>query len=77
MQTKAHWLGWLALLAPAVLMFDFWNWSDARPLLFGWMPVGLWWPALITILAVPLYWFAFKHVWPDDETASPAVEERR
>jgi hypothetical protein len=77
MQTKAPWLGWIALLAPAVLMFDFWNWSDARPLLFGWMPVGLWWPALITIFTVPLYWLAFKLVWPDDEPESAAVEESR
>ncbi len=75
MQTQVQWVGWLALLTPAVLMFDFWNWSGTGPLLFGWIPVGLWWPAVMTVLAAPLYWFAFKYVWPDDEPALPAMED--
>jgi hypothetical protein len=56
---------YIVLAVLTVLMLDIWNWGRVEPLLFGWMPVGFWWPALMTLLAVPAYAYIFSVIWPD------------
>src|SRR4029079_8724687 len=37
-----------------VLRHDYWFWDTPYPLLFGFLPVGLWWQGLVSILAAVL-----------------------
>ena len=48
-------LAWGFVLVLAVLHYDFWYWDD-RTLVFGFMPIGLAYQALISALA-GLAWF--------------------
>ncbi len=59
-----------------VLHQDFW-WWDNDSLIFGFMPVGLAFHALFSILCAVLGWFAIKTIWPHEldeakQAAAPA-----
>jgi hypothetical protein len=53
-----------AFLVVVALRHDFWNWHKARPLLLGVIPVGLWWQAIVSILATLLMWLLVRFAWP-------------
>lgn len=55
----------LAFLGVLVLRNDAWNWHEARPLLFGFLPVGLWWQMLVSLAASGFMWLCVKLAWPD------------
>lgn len=62
---------WLAVL---FLRNDFWNWETPRPLLFGFLPVGLWWQALVSLAASLTLALFVRFAWPyhlEDESAAP------
>ena len=59
-----RWLLVLVVLFVLVLRHDYWWWDDARPLLFGFLPVGLWWQTLVTLLAAAMMWMLVKFAWP-------------
>ncbi len=63
------------LIALAVVHQDFWWWDDPTPV-FGFIPVGLAWHILISILATVLWWLATKHCWPEhlEEESEPASD---
>ena len=46
------------------LRHDYWNWDTPGYLLFGFLPVGLWWQSLVTILASIMMWLMVKLAWP-------------
>ena len=50
--------------AAFVLHQDQWFWTDARPLLFGVLPPGLWYHALYAIGCAGLMWWLAHLVWP-------------
>jgi hypothetical protein len=56
----------LALLALAlyVLHQDWWNWREVRPLVFGFLPVGLAYHAAHTLASVALMWLLCRWAWP-------------
>jgi len=56
----------LALLVAAVYLLhqDFWFWRDARPLVFGVLPVGLAYHAAYSVAAALLLWLLVKLAWP-------------
>ena len=56
----------LALVVSAVYLAhqDFWNWTRVEPLLFGFLPVGLWYHAAYSLLASALMWLLVKFAWP-------------
>jgi Protein of unknown function (DUF3311) len=54
----------LAAIAVLVLRHDYWNWDTPYPLLFGFLPVGLWWQGLVSILAAVLMWLMVRFAWP-------------
>ena len=60
MRRKLAW-GFVALLG--ILHYDFWYWGD-RTLAFGFMPVGLAYHALISILAGVAWALVVKYGWP-------------
>jgi Protein of unknown function (DUF3311) len=43
---------------------DFWNWTGVEPLLFGFLPIGLWYHAAYSLLASALMWLLVKFAWP-------------
>ena len=68
----------LAALIVLVLRHDYWNWDTPHPLLFGFLPVGLWWQALVSLLACGLMWLLVRFAWPQQlEDAALEVESRR
>ena len=46
------------------LRHDYWNWDNPGHLLFGFLPVGLWWQALVTILASITMFLMVTLAWP-------------
>ena len=65
----------LAILVLYLLHQDFWFWRTARPLLFGFLPVGLAYHGAYCVAAALLMWTLTKTVWPHHLEAAAAVEE--
>ena len=59
-----RWLLPLLVLVVYVLHQDFWFWREARPLVFGFLPVGLFYHACYTVAAALLLWLLVRLVWP-------------
>ena len=56
-----------ALLAAAALYLlhqDFWFWRTAQPLVFGFVPVGLFYHACYTVAAALFMWLLVRYAWP-------------
>ena len=57
-----------ALFAVALLLYvlhqDLWFWRSARPLLFGFMPIGLTYHAAYTLAASLLMALLVRYAWP-------------
>jgi hypothetical protein len=47
-----------------VLHQDFWFWRAARPLVFGFIPIGLFYHACYTVATAIVMWLLVKHAWP-------------
>lgn len=43
---------------------DFWFWRTARPLVFGFLPIGLAYHALYCLAAALLMWLLTSVAWP-------------
>ena len=56
----------LAILGVYAAHQDFWFWRDIRPLVFGFMPVGLFYHACFSVAASALMWILVKFAWPED-----------
>ena len=54
---------WALVALLAILHYDFWNW-DNRSLVFGFMPIGLFFQALISIGAALAWALVVKFAWP-------------
>ena len=54
----------LAVFALYVLHQDFWNWRRARPLVFGFVPVGLFYHAAFSVACAGLMWLLVRFAWP-------------
>lgn len=50
----------------AVLHQDFWWWDDSDTLVFGFVPVGLAYHAVLSLAAALLWALAVKFCWPAD-----------
>ena len=49
-----------------VLHQDFWFWTDARPLVFGVMPIGLFYHAAYTVATSFALLVLVRTLWPSD-----------
>jgi Protein of unknown function (DUF3311) len=47
-----------------VLHQDFWFWRAARPLVFGFIPIGLFYHGCYTVATAIVMWMLVKHAWP-------------
>jgi hypothetical protein len=58
---------WL-LVAFAVALYalhqDVWFFRTAHPLVFGFLPIGLFYHACYTVAASLLMWLLVRHAWP-------------
>lgn len=59
-----RWLLSLAVLILYALHQDFWLWREARPLVFGFLPVGLAYHAGFTLAAAALMIVLVRVAWP-------------
>ena len=69
----------LLVLLLLILHQDFWWWDDIDPLAFGFLPIGLSFHVLLSILTSGVYLLAVRYCWPRDlETneAEPNREQR-
>jgi hypothetical protein len=58
-------LGWLALiLLLYALHQDGWLWRDARPLVLGFLPIGLAYHAAYCLAVAALMWLLTHFEWP-------------
>ena len=66
MSRRKTWV--LALLVGVVyaLHQDFWNWRRIEPLFFGFVPVGLGYHAVYSMVAALLMWILVKYAWPKE-----------
>ena len=64
-----------ALLVAAIYVLhqDFWYWREARPLVFGVLPIGLFYHVAYTLATSLLLWVLVRMLWPSqlDEERSP------
>jgi hypothetical protein len=62
----------VAITALYLLHQDFWFWRAARPLVFGFLPVGLAYHALYCLAVTALMWGLTRIAWPAHlESAAP------
>ena len=69
----------LSVILLYLLHQDFWFWRAARPLVFGFLPVGLAYHALYCLAVTALMWGLTRLAWPShldsaaaDTTRGPA-----
>ena len=58
---------WIAVAAVALLYVlhqDFWFWREARPLVFGFLPIGLFYHAVFTLASSAVLWLLVAFAWP-------------
>ena len=75
---------WVLLLLGVSAVYvahqDFWNWTRVEPLLFGFLPIGLWYHAAYSLLASALMWLLVKFAWSKSleeiEQKAPQSDER-
>jgi hypothetical protein len=56
-------LAWGLVALVAILHYDFWYWDD-RSLVFGFIPIGLAYPAGISLLAALAWALVVRFSWP-------------
>lgn len=54
----------VAVVGLYALHQDFWNWRTTHPLVFGFIPIGLFYHGLFSIAASLLMWLLVKFAWP-------------
>ncbi|TWT94529.1 DUF3311 domain-containing protein [Stieleria varia] len=63
---KGAWIIAALVLLLLILHQDNWNW-ESKTLVFGFMPIGLFWHACISIGASATWLLATKIAWPADD----------
>ena len=54
----------IAVIVVYVLHQDFWNWRTAHPIVFGFIPIGLFYQGCFSVVAALLMWLLVKFAWP-------------
>jgi len=47
-----------------VLHQDIWFWRTAHPIVFGFIPIGLFYQACFSVAAALVMWLLVKYAWP-------------
>ena len=76
--TSRSFLPAIAIVALYLLHQDVWFWRTARPLVFGFLPIGLAWHAAYCVAVSLLMLWLTRVVWPGHlEDAGPAERGAR
>ena len=70
----------IAVVALYILHQDIWFWRTAHPLVFGFVPIGLFYQGCFSVAACLLMWLLVKHAWPghlEEEIEHKRPEEDR
>jgi hypothetical protein len=68
----------LVVLVFYALHQDFWFWSTATPVVFGVLPIGLFYHASYVLAASALMWLLVARAWPLElETRAPGAASER
>ena len=59
-----RWILTLAVAAFYVLHQDVWFWDTARPLVFGFLPIGLFYHAAYSVAVAVLMVLLIRYAWP-------------
>jgi hypothetical protein len=54
----------VAIIALYLLHQDFWFWRAAQPIVFGFLPIGLFYHLCYTLAISVLMWALVKYTWP-------------
>ena len=54
----------VVVVALYILHQDFWFWRTAHPLVFGFIPIGLFYQACYSVAAAFVMWLLVKYAWP-------------
>jgi len=54
----------IAVTALYLLHQDLWFWRASRPLILGFLPIGLFYHVCYTLVISVLMWMLIKHAWP-------------
>jgi hypothetical protein len=54
----------IAVIIVYLLHQDFWFWRTAQPLVFGFIPIGLFYHACFAVLSALLMWLLVTYAWP-------------
>jgi hypothetical protein len=68
----------VAVVALYVLHQDIWFWRTAHPLVFGFIPIGLFYQGCFSVAASLLMWLLVAFAWPahlEDEVEHQESEE--
>jgi Protein of unknown function (DUF3311) len=57
-------LTFIAVLVLYVLHQDIWFWRRARPFVFGFIPIGLFYHACFAVAASLVLWMLVRYAWP-------------
>lgn len=52
------------IVALYLLHQDFWFWNSATPLVFGFLPIGLFYHLVYTLVVAGLMWLLVQMAWP-------------
>ncbi len=70
------WVLCLLIALLVVLHQDFWNWTRAAPLAFGFLPLGLTYHVVYALACAGLMGLLVRFAWPKElESASPQTPE--
>jgi hypothetical protein len=68
-----------ALLIAALYLLhqDLWFWSVARPLVLGFLPIGLFYQVLFTVACSAVFWLLVRYRWPGHLESAAETEPSR
>jgi hypothetical protein len=78
MRSRGSRLGWFVIV---LLLYglhqDLWFWTRARPLVFGFLPIGLAYHAAYCLAVSVLMWALTRHAWPShlEEGGTVSLED--
>lgn len=69
-----NWLLAAAVAALYLLHQDVWFWDSARPLVFGFLPIGLFYHGVYSLAVAVLMWALVRYAWPAHLEAQAEAE---
>ena len=64
----------IVVVALYILHQDFWFWRTAHPMIFGFIPIGLFYQGCFSVAASLVMWLLVKYAWPTE--LEREIEER-